>query len=303
MKRVSLILMVLLTLCLFLSCSSMRYRKLDTTQIELPDHLEEAFNGTTTEQIEWYLASSKDWSFTKTGEKTMARAYVPGESYEPYVRITVFTQGYFETGAKYEPNQMIEANSEPFDLNVYEHPWPDEGLLGSDRYFSSVTIKFSETFFVRFDEYSYDPERKMTLSAIRDIFKLFADRTEQENELRGDGSIKREGAFLKVEENKYGTCDISGFVHLSQKSACRIKIVDPVTSETYFDQQADDNSLFYVGWSEDESDGFYFYQRLTIKKKADGPESADVIIQLWAEDADGARCVLEKNENLTFWVR
>ncbi len=89
----------------------------------------------------------------------------------------------------------------------------------------------------------------------------------------------------------------------SKKNSCRIKIADSVTKEVHFDQLSDEKGEFFVGWSDDESDRFNFYQRLTIKKKANGPESADVIIQFWVDDVDGSRCVLEKAENITFWVR
>lgn len=294
--------MVVVNMCFLSSCSSIQYKKFDTTRISLPNNLEEAFKNTTIEQIEWYLASSKDWEFTKTRENTMAR-YISGEISEPYVKITVFTQGFFETGAKYEQNQTIDLDSEMIDVDIYKRQKSDKGVLGSDRYFSSVTIQFSEVFFVRFDEYSYDLERNMTVSAINEIFKLFADGATQRNELCSNGSIKSEHVALKIEGNKYGTYDISGFVHLSKKNVCRIKIVDPVTNEVYFDQLSDDKSQFYVGWSDNESDCFSFYQRLTIRKKANGPGSADVIIQLWVDDADGSRCVLEMAQNITFWVR
>lgn len=48
----------------------------------------------------------------------------------------------------------------------------------------------------------------------------------------------------------------------------------------YFDQLSDAKSEFFVGWSDVESEYFSFNQRLTIKKKANAPESADVIISI-----------------------
>lgn len=301
MKRILLFLIAVIS-ALVLNLCELKYKKCDTTQLMFPDDLDAAFKSTTVEQIEWYLAASKDWEFTKSRGNITARR-MPQDSSKPYVKTTVFTQGFYETGAKYEQTQIVDSTFETIDVDIYKRETPEKGLLGSDMYFSSVTIQFNEDFLVRFDEYSYDVERRMTVDAINDLFLLFGDRAALENELNNNGSVGKERASLEIVMNQYGTYDISGFVHLNKKNLCKIRVVDRITNEEYYDQLSDDQTQFYLGWSDDENDYYAFFQRLTIKKKTNGPETADVIIQLWVEDTDGNRCVLEKFENITFWVR
>lgn len=293
---------VVLSSCAFLSYP-IQYKKYTTASITLPNEITEAYGKTSVEQIEWYMASSKEWEFSKKQDNVMARKYMPSQSYESYAAITVFTHGLFETGASYEPNQSVDFNVDTIDLDVYKPRNLSTTGKGSDRYYSSVTIKFSDTCYIRIDEHSYDTERKLTVDTIRSLGAMFADQATQEAELRENGSIGREQGTLNIVRNQYGTHDISGAVHLDKKNACRIRIVDAVTDEVYFEQLSDDRSEFYVGWSDDEAEYFKYYQRLTIKKRSDGPESADVKVQLWADDADGSRCVDETKANITFWVR
>ncbi len=303
MKKIMVLLMVLVNLFLLCSCSPVQYNKTDLTQISIPDNLDKAFKSTNIEQIEWYLAASKDWEYTKTRRKLMAQKNISKPGNETYAKVTVFTQGLFKTGYSDEPTQTIDSTSENVDVNLYKIRRMFYEETGSELYFSSVTIKFSDKFFVRFNEYSSDKERNMTVNAINDLFKLFDNRAAQEKELHSDGSISSEYEFLEIDEDMAGTHDVFGFVHLSKKNSCRIKVVDAATKEVYFDQLADGVSAFCIGWSDNENDYFFFFQNLTIRKKSNGKERADVIVQLWVDDEDGSRCVLENLANIKFWVR
>jgi hypothetical protein len=253
----------------FISCTRIpQYKKTNSTQISIPSELPNMFDGIALEQIEWYLAASNEWEFTKIRDKTSAQYKVEDIS-KPYVDMTVFTAGFFDTGAAYEPFQTVTSSADVLDLNVYKLFNPFEGEMRADKYYSGVVIKFSETFFIRFDEYSYDAQRNLTLEAIRNILKLFGSKSEQENELKSNCSIKDNKEFLDVERNKYGGYDISGFVHLSEKNQCRIKVIDVQTKEVYFDQLTDANSEFFIGWSSADNECFYFHQDLTIKRRVD----------------------------------
>lgn len=91
----------------------------------------------------------------------------------------------------------MDFNVDTIDLDVYKPRNLSTAGQGSDRYYSGVTIKFSDTCYIRIDEHSYDTERKLTVDAIRSLGALFADRATQEAELRENGSIGREQWTLK----------------------------------------------------------------------------------------------------------
>lgn len=301
MKKIIEFLMTLISAVL-LSISAVSYKKVDVISIPFPQRLMEAFRDTTIEQIEWYLAAAREWHFHKSFGITSAQAQVEDYS-KPYVKITVLSQGFFNTGTKYERNQIINSSAEIIEINVYRRRKIIRQGHNTNMLFSSITIKLSEEFYIRFDEYSDSVERDLTIAAMEAAATLFCSRAEQENELLHDGSISNMQETLSIVENVYGGHDISGYIHLSKKNLCRIKITDAKTQEVYYDQLTDAHCQFYVGWSDEENQYFYFFQDLTIKQKPDGPESADVLVQLWVEDEDGSRCVLETRANITFWVR
>ncbi|MDR2956637.1 MAG: hypothetical protein LBU61_00455 [Coriobacteriales bacterium] len=278
--------------------------KIDTVSIKLPDGITDAFDNTTIEQIEWYLASANDWDFKKTTDKFVAVKNTVEPVYQPFVQISVFSRGFFDNGAQYESTQIIEADTlETLDIDVYRHPKHTNGSVGSDRFYSSITIRFTDEFYIRLNEYSYDMERGLTIEAIQEVFMLFDSPSVQKARLLLNGSINQGIDSLSITRNSYGTSDISGYVHLDKKGTCWIRVVDAATSRIYYDQQSDDQSEFFIGWSDEENDHFSFFQRLTIKRKTDAPESADVVVQLWVDDEDGKRCVSTTNTNLTFWRR
>jgi hypothetical protein len=166
-----------------------------------------------------------------------------------------------------------------------------------------VTIQFSDSFFLSINEYSYDEERNLTTDAIQYIYKLFADYSTQKQDLYANKSICIEQNSIAIERNRYGSSDISGYVHLNRKNLCSIMIIDAQSGDVYYNQVSDGHSQFFVGWSDEQEESFYFFQNLTIKRKSGAPESADVVIQLWVEDSEGSRCVLETQTHFTFWVR
>jgi hypothetical protein len=93
------------------SCSlTVSYIKTGSRSISFPENLHEAFSSTTIEQIEWYLAASNEWDYSRSFDRVHASHDIlaADNTSQPYVTISVFTQGYFDNGAKYESTQLVD---------------------------------------------------------------------------------------------------------------------------------------------------------------------------------------------------